>query len=134
MKKTLILCLLLVVACVSVAIAAGPPRWVQAATPAGPHKLYASVPGDQGKCTYFQITAVSANLTFSLHNYDNNSRGTSDNAWRNIMWSDTGATGVAYGDTNLTVFMGETVSFTFDGSLTPQAYYTTGGTARVWAK
>lgn len=125
MKK--ILAALLILALAIPASAGTIPKWVHNAATAGPHKLYATTPGDQGGCTYFQITAVGANITVSLHNYTRDTNKTSDDAWQRLE-------GVA-ADSVLTVYNGETVAFEFGkDDLKPEAYYTSGGTARVWAK
>jgi hypothetical protein len=127
MKKVLIFLAIAIFA--TQALAGDVPKWVSNAAAAGPHKLYATAPGDQGTCTYFQITAGSANITLSLHNYTNGSRSTGDDAWRKIE----GAT--AAGDSTMTIYAGETVSFSFArDDVHPEAYYTSGGAARVWAK
>ena len=112
----------------SVSLGAGVPHWILNSAAAGRHKLYASAPGDQGPCEFFQITAGSANITISLHTYTKGTRATGDDGWVPIGMA------AARGDTNLSVLAGETVQFTFDKGPGPEAYFISGGSGRVLAE
>lgn len=123
MKKAVFFLAAAVAAVLAVAaMAAGIPQWVDNSCATGAHKFYTTDPGDQGTVTAVQVTAGAADISISFHNY------TSDLAWQRMRLA------AAYGDTNLTVYSGETILFTFDRAFAPDAFFTSGGTSRVWAE
>lgn len=127
MKKALALIAIASILAASVAYA-NIPRWARNNAAAGKHKLYTTTPGDLGRISTLQVTAISTDVTISMHNYSKGTLSTSDDGWVRMDLT------AARGDTNLTIFGGETVTFEFDGRYCPEAFYTTGGNSRVWAR
>ena len=108
----------------------GPPIFVDNVAAAGRHKFYSETPGDLGNVSVVQVTATTSDVQISFHNYTKGTAAASDNAWMRIDMLSYSATQ----DTSYTVYGGETVEFKFTGQIMPEAFYTSGGDCRVWAR